>query len=199
VNRRRIDNSFSGDFSQQVAVGQEPESQAKDSPEHIGAAAAEPRCLACGSLAVYPLGLTYASSTETRVAMSSQGLASPQLASWLADSHPPEKMTPSTGFTLGLLLWPPCIFLLLQMLHARATTGRFIEEGLGLYVVALGVGVIAWAGPALRRRREANHYNSGPWQEKMRQWHAARLCLDCGSRQSRLDRLLSNRLKEGLS
>jgi hypothetical protein len=193
VNRHRSDNGFSGDFSEQIAVDQESVRQARDPQEDVFAATAEARCLACDSWAVYPLGLVYASSTETRAAMSPQGVASPRLAAWLADSHPPEKMTTWTGFTLGLLLWSPCIFLLAQVLGTRTTTGRFIEDNPNLYVVALAVGVIAWAGPALRRRRQARHYNSGGWEEEMREWQAARVCLNCGTRLTRLDRLLSNR------
>jgi hypothetical protein len=192
VSDQHLHNNFTRDFSEQIAVNQEPVSQVRDPQQHISAAAAEPRCLACGSCAVYPLGLVYASSTETRASMSPQEVAHRRLNSWLADSNPPEKMTAWTGFTLGLLLWPPCVFLLLRMLYARATTGRFIEESLGLYLIAFGVGVIAWAGPALIRQREAHHYNSGSWLEEMRSWHAARVCFNCGSRQTRLDRLLSN-------
>jgi hypothetical protein len=199
VNRHRIDNSFSGDFSEQIAVDQEPLSKATDPHEHVSAATVEARCLACDSWAVYPLGLVYASSTETRAAMSPQGVASPCLTSWTVDSHPPEKMTTSTSFTLALLLWSPCIFLLAQMLYTRTTTGRFIEDSPSVYVVALAVGVIAWAAPALRRRRQARRYNSGPWEEEMRAWHDARVCLKCGYRPSRLDRLLNNSVKEGLS
>jgi hypothetical protein len=192
VKLKHTDNNFSGDFSEQIALDQEPVGQLRDSQEDISAAAAEPRCLACGSYAVYPLGLVYASSTETCAALSPGRLASPHLAAWLADSHPPEKMTAWTGFTLALLLWPPCVFLLLQMLYARATPRSFVEGSLGLYLVAFGVGVIAWVGPALIRKREAHRYNSGPWQEKMREWHAARLCFNCGSRQTSLDLLLTN-------
>jgi hypothetical protein len=198
VNRPRTDNSFSGDFSGQISLGREPVSPTSGPQQAIISSGAEPQCLACGSSAVYPLGLVYASSMETRAAMSPQRVASPHLSSWLADSHPPEKMTTWTGFTLALLLWPPCSFLLAQMLYTRTTAGRSVEESLGLYLVALGVGVLAWAGPALRRRRQAHQYNAGPWEEEMREWHAARVCLKCGSRLTRLDRLLSNRMKEGL-
>jgi hypothetical protein len=84
------------------------------------------------------------------------------------------------------------------MLYGQIIMGRFREESLGFYVFALGVGVIAWAAPALRRRRQARQYNSGPWEEEMREWHAARVCLKCGNRPTRLDRLLNNRVKEGL-
>jgi hypothetical protein len=197
VDRQRVDNSFA-----QRTDPSEPGAGTKaiDPQKAVPAAAEQPRCLACGSWAVYPLGLVYASSTETRAAMSPQGVCSPRLASWLADSHPPEKMTTWTGFRLALLLWPPCVFLLAQMLYnTRTTTGQSMEDNPSLYLMGLGVGVIAWAGPALGRRRKARHYNSGPWEEEMREWHAARVCLNCGTRPNRLDRLLSNRAKEGLS
>jgi len=199
VKRQPSDNSFSGDFSEQIALEREQVTPTTGPQKSISVAAPEPRCLSCGSWAVYPLGLLYASSTETHVSMSPQGVASPRLASWTADSHPPEKMTTWTGLTLGLLLWIPCIFLLAQVLYTRTTIGRSIEDRPGVYVVALAVGVIAWVGPALRRLRHARHYNSGPWEEEMREWHGARVCLKCGNRPSRLDRLLGNRMKEGLS
>lgn len=195
MKRPPTDDSFNGDFSEQIAVGRESLRQTRDPQQAtISAAATEPQCFACGSWALYPLGLVSASSTETRAAMSPQGAASPHITSWLAGSHPPEKMTAWTGFTLALLLWPPCIFLLAQMLYTRMWTGRPPEDSPSLYLVAIGVGVIAWVGPALRRRRQAHSYNSGPWKEEMREWHAARVCLKCGSRLTSLDRL-TNRMK----
>jgi hypothetical protein len=146
-----------------------------------GTGATERQCLHCGSWAVYPLGLIYASSTPTLAAMSPYGVATPSLPLWItAHAFPPEKMTTWTAYTLSLLLWPACLFLLGTALHGWWAKGAVGDESPAIYLTAGLVGFVAWSIPAFLRRREANAHNAEIWEPAMRKWQKSHMCLKCG-------------------
>lgn len=146
-----------------------------------GTGATERQCLHCGSWAVYPLGLIYASSTPTLAAMSPYGVATPSLPLWItAHAYPPEKMTTWTAYTLSLLLWPACLFLLGTALYGWWAKGAVGDESPAIYLTAGLVGFVAWSIPAFLRRREANAHNAEIWEPAMRKWQKSHMCLKCG-------------------
>jgi hypothetical protein len=143
--------------------------------------AIEQPCLRCGSWAVHPLGLIYASSTPTLAALSPYRVATPSLPLWVtARAYPPEKMTTWTGYTLSLLLWPACLFLLGTAFYGWWSRGSVAHEGLAIYLSAALVSLVAWSIPAFVRRREANRHNVEIWEPAMRTWHTSHMCLKCG-------------------
>jgi hypothetical protein len=165
----------------------------QDTPHHDGSefskqiptqeadGAIERQCLHCGSWAVHPLGLIYASSTPTLAALSPYGVATPSLPLWVAArAYPPEKMATWTGYTLSLLFWPPCLFLLATYLYGWLTTGGFGIENASLYMSGGLVGLVAWSIPAFLRRKEADEHNRRIWEPAMNKWHTSHMCLKCG-------------------
>jgi hypothetical protein len=89
-------------------------------------------------------------------------------------------MTRWTGFTLSLLLWPPCIFLLLYVVYSQFLGAAAQPSMIAVYVTAAATGIGAWIVPAWKRRRAAERHNATTWEKKMTAWHRATLCLACG-------------------
>ena len=116
------------------------------------------QCPNCGSWTVKSLGVIHATSSTNLAALSPYGMAPPDLATWVARAYPPEKMTTWTGFTLSLLLWPPCIFLLGISLYGWFT-GSLGKDSALLYLSAGAFGIGAWSLPGLLRKRTADQHN----------------------------------------
>jgi hypothetical protein len=162
---------------------QQPRAIDEESPglRHVGTLEAddERQCSHCGSWAVQSLGVIYASSSQTLATLSPYRVATPSLATWVTRAYPPEKMTSWNGFTLTLLLWPPCLFLLGTVFYAWLTGGVARESAL-LYATAAAIGIAAWAIPAFLRKREATEHNMKIWEPAMRKWRTTYMCLKCG-------------------
>jgi hypothetical protein len=179
---KEFKNGYGTDFSVPLFDDQQPTGIAEVSPRPRKVRALkgdnELQCSNCGSWAVRSLGFIYASSSQTLAALSPYRVARPSLPMWVARAYPPEKMTSWNGFTLTLLLWPPCLFLLGTVFYAWLI-GSVTRESALLYATAAAIGIAAWAIPCLRKR-EATEHNMTIWEPAMSKWRNTYMCLKCG-------------------